>query len=148
MTAGDLDQILAIEQASFQTPWTRRSFLFELRENPFAWNLVVREGERVVAYACLWTVDRELKINNIAVHPDDRGRGHGRRLLVEILSRARAKGCVEATLEVRPSNSAARSLYRSLGFHDVGRRKGYYEDTHEDAILMSATLAPEGEEAR
>lgn len=140
MSGLDLDEVLAIERASFPTPWSRESFLFEIEENPFAWNVVLREGRRVVAYACLWVVDLELKINNIAVHPGARRRGFGRRLLREVLERGRARGCVEAALEVRPSNDAARELYRSFGFRDVGRRKGYYQDTREDAILMSADL--------
>lgn len=140
MTALDLEQVLPIERASFPTPWSRDSFLFEIEENPFAWNLVLREKNRVQAYACLWTVDRELKINNIAVHPAARRRGFGRKLLEAILERARREGCVEASLEVRPSNAAARSLYESLGFRAVGRRKGYYQDTKEDAILMTSKL--------
>jgi ribosomal-protein-alanine N-acetyltransferase len=140
MTALDLDEVLAIERASFPTPWSRDSFLFEIEENPFAWNVVLREGRRVRAYACLWTVDRELKINNIAVHPRARRRGLGRRLLAGVLDRARSLGCLEAALEVRPSNASARSLYESFGFRAVGRRKGYYQDTREDAILMTMSL--------
>jgi len=140
MKAPDLDEVLAIERASFPTPWSRDSFLFEIRENPFAWNVVLREGGRVRAYACLWTVDRELKINNIAVHPAARRRGFGRKLLASVLERGRKVGCVQAALEVRPSNDAARAMYESFGFRAVGRRKGYYQDTREDAILMTMRL--------
>jgi ribosomal-protein-alanine N-acetyltransferase len=142
MSARDLDDVLFIERASFPTPWSRESFLFEIEENPFAWNVVLEAGKRLQAYACLWIVDRELKINNLAVHPDARGRGFGRRILEEVLAQARRRGCVEAALEVRPSNAAARALYESLGFRAVGRRKGYYQDTREDAILMTSRLSP------
>lgn len=140
MTAADLDEVLSIERECFSTPWSRGSFLFEIEENPFAWNVVLREGKRVVAYACLWVVDLELKINNIAVHPEARRRGHGKRLLRHVLERARERGCVEAALEVRPSNCAARTLYGAFGFREVGRRKGYYQDTREDAIVMVAPI--------
>ncbi len=141
MTEADLDEVLAIERASFPTPWTRESFLFELRENPYARNLVLKDGGRTAAFACVWIVDDELKINNIAVHPDRRGRGFGAVLLRRLIELGRAQGCTEATLEVRPSNRVARALYRAHGFREVGRRRGYYRDTHEDAIVMRLDIA-------
>ncbi len=147
MRETDLDGVLAIEEASFPVPWSRESFRFEMHENPYAWNVVVKTSGLVVGFACLWALDEELKINNIAIHPDWRGRGLGTRLLRWILDFGRSEGCAEATLEVRPSNEVARTLYRRHGFEEVGRRKGYYRDTHEDAILMTAKLAPEGDGA-
>lgn len=140
MREGDLDEVLAIEEASFTVPWSRKSFLFELRDNPYAWNVVLRAEGRVVGFTCLWVVGDELKINNIAVLPDWRGRGLGGALLRWVLRFARSEGCSEATLEVRPSNVVARELYRLHGFEEVGRRKGYYRDNNEDAILMTARL--------
>ena len=140
MGEDDLDAVLAIEQEAFPTPWTRENFRFELRSNPFARNRVVREGGQVVAYVCLWIVGPELKINNIAVRRDHRSAGLGTTLLRWALQFARAEGCVDAELEVRPSNEAARRLYAAQGFRDVRRRKGYYQDTREDAIVMAAQL--------
>jgi ribosomal-protein-alanine N-acetyltransferase len=140
MFPSDLDGVLAIEQASFCVPWSRESFLFELQANPYARNFVMRSGEPIVAFACVWVVDDELKINNIAVDPGERRRGHGAALLRWILDHGRSVGCTEATLEVRPSNLGARALYAAHGFEEVGRRKGYYRDTHEDAILMVLDL--------
>jgi ribosomal-protein-alanine N-acetyltransferase len=136
----DLDEVLAIEEGSFSVPWSRESFLFELQANPYARNFVLRHGGRIAAFACLWVVDDEIKINNIAVHAGERRKGHGSALLRWVLDFARSVGCTEATLEVRPSNRGARALYEAHGFRQVGRRKGYYRDTHEDAILMAAEL--------
>jgi ribosomal-protein-alanine N-acetyltransferase len=140
MTEGDLDAVLTIEREAFVTPWTRENFRFELETNPFARNLVLREGLEVLGYACVWVVGAELKINNIAIRADRRGRGLGRLLFRAVLDIARTEGCSDAELEVRPSNDAARHLYESHGFREVRRRSNYYQDTHEDAIVMAAKL--------
>ncbi len=142
MAEADLDSVLAIERVSFPTPWTRENFLFELRDNPFARNVVIRLTGKIVGYSCLWVIDRELKINNIAIGPEHRGSGLGAKLLDGVLELGVTEGCTEATLEVRPSNMVARRLYDSRGFEVVGRRKGYYQDTGEDALLMRALLSP------
>ena len=140
MRASDLDAVLAIERASSPSPWGREHFLHEIRGNPHAYNPVVREGGRVVAYACTWIVEGSLEINNIAVDPAHRRCGHARALLSRSMERARAEGCDRAILEVRPSNESARRLYASFGFQEVGRRRRYYEDNGEDAILMARAL--------
>ena len=76
-------------------------------------------------------------VNNVAVHPDWRGHGYGRLLMRELMRMAyRALEIIRMTLEVRVSNEAALALYRSMGFDVAGRRKGYYEDTGEDAYIM------------
>lgn len=139
MTEGDLEQVLAIECVAFAAPWSRESFRYELA-NPRAGNLVVRRGAEVLGYVCVWAIAGELKINNVAVRADVRGRGLGATLLEAAIELGRARGCFEATLEVRPSNRAAASLYRRLGFQEVGRRQAYYQDTGEDAILMHKDL--------
>jgi len=142
MTDADLDDVLFIEREAFPTPWTRENFRFELHSNPFARNRVIRENGEFIAYACLWIVGPELKINNLAVRKDRRGAGVGGRLLRQLLEYARAEGCTEAELEVRPSNEAARRLYAMHGFREVRRRRGYYQDTHEDAIVMAVAIEP------
>jgi [ribosomal protein S18]-alanine N-acetyltransferase len=141
MRAEDLEPILAIERASFPTPWKREHFLHEILRNPLAWNRVAVLGDRVLAYACLWLVDDELAINNLAVHPLERGRGLGGWFLRRVIAEAAARGCSRATLEVRPSNVAARRLYERHGFHETGRRRNYYAVEGEDAIVMTAVLA-------
>jgi ribosomal-protein-alanine N-acetyltransferase len=140
MLESDLDGVLAIEEASFSVPWSRESFLFEIQANPYARSFVMRRGGRIVAFTCVWVVDDELKINNIAVDPGERRTGCGKELLRWVLDYGRSVGCTEATLEVRPSNQAALDLYAAHGFREMGRRKGYYRDTQEDAILMAAEL--------
>jgi len=141
MRAGDLPEVVAIEEAAFPVPWTFRNFLHEIEENPFACNLVVRSAAgKVEAYACAWIVDDEVRINNIAVRHGARGRGYGEALLRRLMDLAGRQGCGRATLEVRPSNLAALALYRKLGFQVVGRLKGYYSDSHEDALVMRCAL--------
>ena len=136
----DLEAVLAIERVSFPTAWTRDNFLYEIRENDFARNLALRVDRTLAGYACLWVLEGELKVNNIAIAPDLRGTGLGHVLLRACLERGIAEGCAEATLEVRPSNLVARRLYERYGFRESGRRRGYYGDTGEDAVLMAARL--------
>lgn len=144
LTVEDLDEVLAIERASFPTPWSRGAFVYELRQNPVAQCWIVRgsgTGPAVLGYLCLWEIAPEVHITNLAVHPEWRRRGVARFLLRAILEDARRRNLRLALLEVRPTNAEARSLYEGLGFQVVGRRKGYYFDTGEDALLMRADLA-------
>jgi len=136
----DVTAIWAIEKLSFPTPWSRWSFLLELSQ---------RNSRTLVAsppapqpwqtwgYLIFWVVLEEMHILNLAVHPEYRRRGIARRLLAEGLAQARTLGAELAWLEVRPSNLAARALYKSLGFKEVGRRPHYYDDTKEDALLLT-----------
>jgi len=144
MGLDDLEQVLWIERSSFSSPWRRDHFLHELRANRYAVNRVLKCGDRVLGYSCTWIVNDGLRINNIAVHPDHRRRGLARRLLRATLREARGRGCRRATLEVRPSNGAALRLYRQHGFVQVGRRRNYYEDEGEDALLMETGLERAG----
>jgi [ribosomal protein S18]-alanine N-acetyltransferase len=145
MTLDDLPQVLAIERLSFATPWTEESFRHEITSNPVAVNRVIREaGGRVLAYASAYLVASELQINDVAVLPEARRRGHARRLLDDLLELARGRGATLASLEVRPSNGAARALYAALGFVEVGRRAGYYAESGEDAVLLSRPLGGPG----
>jgi ribosomal-protein-alanine N-acetyltransferase len=139
MRKRDLAQVLEIEQAVFPVPWSRESFRHELG-NPCACNRVARHGSEIAGYVCARVVAGELKVNNIAVRDAWRRQGVGARLLASVLELAQAEQCDEATLEVRSSNIAALTLYRRFGFRQVGRRKAYYQDTGEDAILMTKVL--------
>lgn len=141
MRPEDLEDVLAIERVSFSMPWSRGAFLYEMEQNRVARCWVTREGARLVGYLCLWEVADELHITNIAVHPATRRRGIGRALLQTVLDEARGRGLRLVVLEVRPSNHEARTLYESFGFRVVGRRRGYYYDTGEDALVMEAGLA-------
>jgi len=140
MTVDDLPGVLAIERQSFGTPWTEANFRHELTENPLAWNLVARADGRVIAFACAYVVAGEVMINDLAVEPAARRHGVARELLRHVLAGGRARGCRGATLEVRPSNTAARALYESFGFRLVGRRPRYYADTGEDGLMLARDL--------
>lgn len=157
MRPADLEAVLEIERASFPTPWSRQAFVHELERNRVANLWVARAGRpgdgtatSVVGYLCLWAVADEIHVTNLAVDPAWRGGGIGRVLLGTLLFRHRAAGARRAFLEVRPNNVEARRLYKGLGFHEVGRRRGYYVDTGEDALLLEARLdeAPFAEDAR
>jgi len=140
MRPDDLDDVLVIERASFGMPWSRGAFLYELQQNRAARCWVMREAGRAVGYLCLWEVADEVHVTNVAVHPASRRRGIARTLLAGMLDDARRRGLRLVVLEVRPSNHAALGLYESFGFRVVGRRRGYYYDTGEDALVMQADL--------
>lgn len=137
-----IDQVLTIENKSFPTPWSRQAFEFELLQNEFACYLVLIQDKKVVAYGGVWVVLDEGHITNVAVHPDHRGKRLGRLLMMELMRRASARGAARMTLEVRPSNTVAINLYRSLGFMEKGVRKKYYSDNNEDAIIMWVNYKP------
>ncbi|HXB98477.1 MAG TPA: ribosomal protein S18-alanine N-acetyltransferase [bacterium] len=137
LLAGDLDQVCAIERASFGTPWTRPLFEEELKRPQLChWLVLDGPAGAVTAYGGFWLAVDEAHFTNIAVHPDWRGRGLGRRLLLALLEKARGLGCVRATLEVRPSNAAALGLYQSEGFSVAAMRPRYYTDDGEDALIL------------
>lgn len=135
-----LDQILEIEAASFASPWERRHFERLLRACPSGLNRVAQRGSRVLAYLCASRSEGELKIANLAVHAEFRRLGLGRWMLGRALYEARAEGCRTASLEVRPSNTAALGLYAEFGFVELGRLRNYYREEGEDAIVMRASI--------
>jgi ribosomal-protein-alanine N-acetyltransferase len=140
MRAGDLDEVLAIERASFTMPWSRGAFLYEIEQNRVARCHVVREGDALVGYLCVWEIADEIHVTNVAVHPAHRRRGIARDLLAGLLADARVRDLRLVVLEVRPSNHEAIGLYESFGFRVIGRRRGYYYDTGEDALVMETRL--------
>jgi len=141
MAEAHVDAIVAIERELFVSPWRPEHFLFEIRESEVAVNRTALDVDgEVLGYACVWIVARELKINNLAVAPARQRDGVGRWMLACLLSMARRRGCREASLEVRPSNRAARELYAGFGFVETHRRPGYYAREGEDAIVMELLL--------
>jgi len=143
MRADDLDAVLQIEQRSFGSPWCREHLQAELDHGDWARPQVVTHDSQLVAYAVVWELAGELRINNFAVDPSRRRSGIGRWMLGRLLEHARNVGCSEATLEVRAGNRAALELYRGFGFEVIGRRAGYYASEGEDALLMRAPLLAE-----
>ena len=135
-----IDDIISIEKLSFPTPWPRISFLSEL-QNELAFYIVALKEKKVIGYAGMWLILNEAHVTNLAVHPDYRGLGIGRTLMQELTFRAAFLGATRLTLEVRVSNKTALGLYLGLGFQQKGRRRGYYTDTKEDALIMWKDLA-------
>ena len=140
MRSADLDRVVEIERDSFAMPWSRGAFLYEIEQNRAARCWVCRGGGLIIGYLCLWEIADEIHITNIAVDRVQRRRGIGRFLLTQTLENARRRGVRTVLLEVRPTNTEARVLYEALGFHVIGRRKGYYYDTGEDALVMETEL--------
>lgn len=139
MTAADLDAIMIIEQEAFAVPWHRESYAAELN-NKFAVYLVCDVNGEVAGYGGIWVVFEEAHITNIAIGKDYRSKGLGRALMLALENVARRRKANHILLEVRPSNTPARNMYKNLGFCDTSRRKAYYSDNNEDAIIMTKYL--------
>jgi ribosomal-protein-alanine N-acetyltransferase len=133
----NLDDVLAIEAASFSNPWTRDMFLRDLANAGVSYGYVLQgpNGE-ASAFCTIWVVVDEVHINNLAVDPARRGHGLGQALLEFILRLWSDLGAQRATLEVRRSNLAAINLYAKLGFTVAGIRRDYYTEPVEDALIL------------
>jgi len=144
MRPEDIPAVKAIEDISFPNPWPASTFLGEIQHRPISHPYVAVQGkeagESVVGYVVFWLIRDEVQINNIAVRPDARGQGLGEALLRRTLDLVREMGGAYVILEVRVSNQAAVGLYLKLGFAEIGRRKGYYFNPSEDALVMSLEL--------
>jgi ribosomal-protein-alanine N-acetyltransferase len=136
MTLADLDGVMAVEQESFLTPWSRSAFEEELVKNRLARYLVALDADSIVGYAGTWLVINEAHVTNVAVHAGRRREGIGRLLMEALMQMARDAGMESMTLEVRVSNEAAKTLYQRLGFVSAGIRKNYYSETKEDALIL------------
>lgn len=135
MKATDIEELLLLEKTAFPTPWTENMFKNELT-NAYGHYWVLRSDNRVTAYGGFWLVCDECHITNIAVHEDFRHMGQGKAILEYLIEMAKLHGAHDITLEVRPSNEAARNMYQDHGFLQKGLRKHYYEDNGEDAMIM------------
>jgi ribosomal-protein-alanine N-acetyltransferase len=134
MTEAHLPAVMRIEREVFMPGWSEETFRNDLR-NPAALYLVLKVDDRIVAYAGMWLVVDEAHITNVAVKPEYRGRNFAKRLIHRLLSFARERGCVKATLEVRVSNTPAQKLYEKFGFRPIATRPKYYDNV-EDALIM------------
>ena len=136
-SAREIDEVLAIEEASFSNPWTRDMYLAELENRGVAFFLLARDASgSLVGFCAFWRILDELHINNLAVAPSHRRQGVGSALLVRVLREGALIGAGRATLEVRQSNTEARRLYERFGFSVAGVRRGYYSHPVEDAIVL------------
>lgn len=134
--ASDLPAVNAIEREAFSDPWPPSSFTDAIASPQLYFAVATTAAGAVVAYVLGWFVGGDGEIANIAVAADARGQGIGGRLLDEALGAAQAQGSTMVHLEVRESNALAHALYASRGFVAVGRRRGYYREPLEDAIVL------------
>jgi len=139
-TPADLDDIVEIERASFGDPWSRSLFFDALFGKHARFDAAVDAAGAVYGYLVAQIVADEAEVLNLAVAPDRRRTGAGARLLRGFLDDARAQGVTTVHLDVRESNAAARALYARFGFAEVGRRRGYYREPVEDALVLRTDL--------
>lgn len=136
MTLEDVESVFEIETLSFNSPWSKEAFINEVVQNQLAVYFVLTLNEQVVGYAGMWTVVDELHVTNVAVMPDQRGKGFSGRIMEKLFEFAMTNKFASMTLEVRTTNKVAINLYEKYGFKGFGVRKGYYQDTNEDALIM------------
>ena len=142
MKLEDIPRVHEIDVLSFTLPWPEKSYQFELTENPTSLALVAEIISRddkpvMIGMAVVWIVIDEAHIATIAIHPDFRRYGYGKKLLAEALRQSIQRGAILATLEVRENNLLAQQMYTKFGFTIVGRRLHFYKDNNEDAVLMT-----------
>jgi len=133
-----LKGVMAIERQVYPRPWSPNLFLSEMTDMRNRAYLVAKLDKEVVAYGGIMNYGEEADITTIAVDPDHHRRKIGTRILYELVSEGIRMGAQAVSLEVRVSNWGAQRLYNRFGFRPVGIRKGYYQETNEDAIVMWA----------
>jgi ribosomal-protein-alanine N-acetyltransferase len=147
MAEAHLAAVLEIEHSSFVSPWSKNLFCQELSTHVSrSFVALIREADMhmVAGYMCSWIIHEECNILKLACHPNYRRQGVGRLLLDYGLQDAWRVGARVASLEVRPSNTAALMFYAACGFIRSGVRRGYYQETREDAIIMEMELTEQG----
>jgi len=142
MKEADLPFVLEIENVSFPNPWHEMTFRGEIYNQPISspFVIVFKPQKKVVGYLVFWQIKAQMQINNIAIHPDFRRMGIAEAVMQKVLSDIRMGEIKFVTLEVRPSNIAARSLYNKLGFDVVGIKENYYHNPPEPALVMGKKL--------
>jgi ribosomal-protein-alanine N-acetyltransferase len=163
MRPAHIPALMEIEREAFSLPWPERSYRHEVTQNEFAhyyvlcprsvthlagpvsawhrlWHVMRRPsttGTKIIlSYGGFWLMYDEAHISTLAVRAKYRRQGLGELMLVALLEEAQRVGALRATLEVRVSNLAAQALYAKYGFEQVGRRKAYYNDNREDALIL------------
>jgi ribosomal-protein-alanine N-acetyltransferase len=139
MDTNDIDRIMEIEKKSFVAPWSKKMFE-ETIFSPISKGLVIERNDLIIGYTVFYTVDVEAHIMNLAVNPAERKQGYAQLLLDHALNFFKGKDISECYLEVREHNRDAQRLYKRFGFEVIGRRKNYYPETGEDALVMQLFL--------
>jgi [ribosomal protein S18]-alanine N-acetyltransferase len=137
MRLGDLPAVLALEEELFAPDtWTAAMYRDELAHTDTRWYLVAEDDEAVVGYGGLIAYPDEAHVATIGVTTSRQGEGIGARLLDALLAEADRRGSPVVLLEVRADNEVAQGLYRRRGFAEIGRRRGYYQPSGADAVVM------------
>lgn len=166
MALDDIPQVINIDRFAFETPWSARSYAYEISESNYSHMVVLERsaspqkvrglrrfwqqmrqvngneaGSKIVGYGGMWRILEEAHISTIATHPDWRGKGYGEVLLGGMIQRAIKLDAHYIVLEVRVSNEVAQHLYIKYDFKTVGVKKRYYRDNGEDAYDMRLELS-------
>ena len=146
----DLNEVVEIERSSFADPWSEESFRRLLPGHPAIFQVLVMPPEnRIVGYIIAFAIGPDAELLNVAVESKSRGKGFAGQMLDAVLIDLAGRGVRSAFLEVRESNRAARALYGSHGFKEIGRRERYYRRPVEDALVMRRVLeVAEGDEKK
>jgi ribosomal-protein-alanine N-acetyltransferase len=150
MQAQDLGEVLAVENAAYEFPWSRGNFVDSLAAGHVAVTLLGPQGE-LLGYLLALPGFEELHLLNLTVAPAEQGRGHARFLLDWLVEHCRQQAAPKLWLEVRQGNERARRVYERFGFVRVGQRRGYYpaaEGRREDAVVMSLEIPVPGNGGR
>ena len=134
-----LDEIVEIENSSFEKPWKRSQLMDDIRNHIDSENWVFVQDKKVVGYIFGWIIQNKFHLHNIAVHPNYLRKKIGQKLINHIISRVADQKVNVILLEVSVNNVSARKCYQSLGFVEVGMRKDYYSKG-DDAILYNLEI--------
>ena len=135
MVRADVNRVHEIECTCFRSPWSKLALAGELR-NEVAHYLVMEADGVICGYGGMWLLFEEAHVTNVAIMPEYRGQGRGKRLMLAMMRYAYKRGAEKMTLEVREGNTVAQHLYATLDFQQNGFRKGYYSDTGEGALIL------------
>ncbi len=137
-----LDELAELERNFFSQPWTKdqlATLLNQQYDSPFhCFGLTLKK--KLIGYVSFYEIQNEIEILNIAIAPNYQHRGEGTKLLNALFAVGRKKRVTAIFLEVRPSNTAALALYNKFSFQEIGRRRKYYQDTNEDALILRSEL--------
>ncbi|HEY0671586.1 MAG TPA: ribosomal protein S18-alanine N-acetyltransferase [Longimicrobiales bacterium] len=139
MRSADLPRVMLIELSTFTMPWSEATFRGLLRRKDSDLLVADYDGD-IAGYAVFWAVMDQGELGNVAVDEDHRGKGIGSELIQAVMECAHERGVREIFLEVRKSNVRAQDLYKTFGFSEVGRRKNYYLEPLEDALVMKKVI--------
>ncbi|MCR5176692.1 MAG: ribosomal protein S18-alanine N-acetyltransferase [Anaerovibrio sp.] len=138
MLPEDADAVAEVEKLCFATPWSRESFWRDASSSDTYYLVALDESadNKIIGYVGCWILAYEGSITNVAIAPDYRRKGIGRKMLLKLIEEVKLRGVTALTLEARISNMAAIKLYEGLGFKSVGQRPKYYSNPVEAAEIM------------